>query len=207
MISWIVASHDPTILLRNLAASMVDVGSDQVIVVENAPSIAVAYNEGQAKADFPVRCYVHHDVQILNLPRLRAELVEHATDAVGMVGVVGSRTVALPWWSGVCLGSVVDGRHGVLGFGEGGPCAILDGLLLATAQHVEWDETIPGWHGYDADACLQMAARGLPNECVGGGHELVAHNTNNSRDPDELNGFHDAMARVKQKWGTDGAGR
>lgn len=201
MISWIVASHDPTILLKNLAASMVDVGPDQVIVVENAPSIAAAYNEGQGKAEHPVRCFIHHDVQILDLPRLRSSLLEHVTEAVGMVGVVGSRTQTVPWWDGICLGSVVDGRHGVLGFGVGGECSVLDGLLLATVHDVEWDEAIGGWHGYDHDACAQMAARGLPNYCLNGGHELVAHNTNNSRDPDHLNGFHDAMKRVREKWG------
>lgn len=201
MISWIVASHDPTILLKNLAASMVDLGTDQVIVVEDAPSIAVAYNQGQAKAEHPVRCYIHHDVQILNLLRLRSELLEHTTNAVGMVGVIGSRTETRPWWDGICLGSVVDGRHGVLGFGVGGPCSMLDGLLLATVHDVEWDETFPGWHGYDHDSCHQMLARGLTNHCLDGGHELVSHNTNNSRDPDQLNGFHDAMARLAGKWG------
>jgi hypothetical protein len=201
VISWIVASHDETILLKNLIASMWDLGSDQLIVVRDAPSIAAAYNEGQAQAEHPVRCYVHHDVQILNLPRLRTALVEHTTDAVGMVGVIGSRTVSMPWWDGVCLGSVVDGRHGVLGFGVGGPCSVLDGLLLATVHQVDWDETIPGWHGYDHDACSQMLARGLSNHCLDSGHELVAHNTNNSRDPDNLTGFHDAIARVRQKWG------
>jgi len=201
MISWIVASHDPTILLKNFAASMVDVGSDQVIVVENAPSIAVAYNEGQAKADYQVRCYAHHDVQVLDLPRLRTGLLDYATEAVGMVGLIGSRSRTYPWWNGVCLGSVVDGRLGVLGFGGGGPCTFLDGLLLATVHNVDWDETIGGWHGYDHDACSQMLARGLPNYCLDGGHELVAHNTNNSRDPDHLTGFHDAMKRVREKWG------
>lgn len=201
MISWIVATHNRDILYANLIASMVDVAGDELVVIDDAPSIAAAYNEGQAKAVQPIRCYVHHDVQVLDLPRLRSALLEHTTGAVGMVGVVGSKTVSLPWWDGLCLGSVVDGRHGVLGFGVGGPCAMLDGLLLATVQHVDWDETIPGWHGYDHDACSQMLARGLSNYCLSDGHLLVSHNTNNSRDPDALTGFHDAMTRLRQKWG------
>ena len=200
MISWIVATHNLDILHRNLVLSMMHMVDDELVVIQDAPSIAAAYNEGQAKAVHPVRCYVHHDVQVLDLPRLRSELLEHATEAVGMVGVVGSRTVSYPWWNGLCLGSVVDGRHGVLGFGVGGPCSMLDGLLLATAQHVDWDESIPGWHGYDHDACSQMLARGLTNYCLNAGAELVSHHTNNSRDPDLLNGFHDAMTRVREKW-------
>lgn len=201
MISWIVASHDPTILLKNFVASVWDPGPDEFVLIENAPSIAAAYNEGQAKATHPVRCFVHHDVQVLDLPRLRSLILEHATTEVGLVGLVGSQNVAWPWWDGKGVGSVVDFRHGALFLGaKDGPCSLLDGLLLATAQTVEWDETIPGWHGYDADACLQMLSRGLTNYCLPEGHLLVSHNTGSPGDPDLLDGFHDAMARVREKW-------
>lgn len=199
MISWIVATHDPMILYRHFLASLTT-AVDELVVVEGAPSIAAAYNEGQSRATRPVRCYVHHDVQILDLPRLRAELLEH-TPGRGMVGVVGSRTDVLPWWDGEMCGSVFDQRIGHLDNGPGGECAVLDGLLLATAQTVKWDESIPGWHGYDYDMCRQMTDRGLINFCLTGGKEMVRHNTTSGRDPDHLTGWADALAVLRLKWG------
>jgi len=201
MISWIVASHDPMVLLNNLAASMVDLGDDEVVVVEDAPSIAVAYNEGQDRATFPVRCYIHHDVQVLDLPRLRAELVEHCTETVGMVGVIGSRTDVLPWWDGQQCGSILDSRIGFLDSGPGGECAQLDGVLLATVHDVKWDESIPWFHGYDYDMCRQFLERGLPNWCLDHGRELIRHNTAGGRSPDLLNGWTEALAALRTKWG------
>lgn len=198
MISWIVASHDPTILLSNLAASMLDPGDDEVVLIDDAPSIAAAYNQGQARAKHRIRCYVHHDVAFLDLPRLRTELVA-AVDGAGMVGLIGSRTPALPWWDGDVLGSVFDSRIGLLDFGPGGPCAVLDGLLLATVHDVAWDETIPGWHGYDYDACMQL--RGLTNVCLTGGGQMVRHNTTNPSDPRVLTGWDETLRLLREKWG------
>lgn len=198
MISWIVASHDTNILYANLVASL-DWNLDEIVVVWEAPSIAAAYNEGQERAKHPLRCFVHHDVQVLDLPLLRSALLRTVTPEVGMVGVVGSRTPALPWWDGDLLGKVCDSRIGVMDYGPGGPCAVLDGLLLATVHKVQWDETIPGWHGYDYDACMQMTQRGLPNWCLDG--LMVRHNTTSLRDPDLLAGWGEAVTRLRQKWG------
>lgn len=200
MISYIVASHHYPTLRDNLGATIRGVGDDEVVVVENATSIAAAYNEGQSRATQPVRCYVHHDVQILDPKRLREELLTFTAHA-GIVGVIGSRDLTLPWWDGATLGSVVDARMGLLNFGPGGVCQTLDGLLLATAHDVEWDETIPGWHGYDYDACRQLTARGLPNWCLDDGHQLVFHNTSGSTDPDQLSGWPEALAALRTKWG------
>lgn len=201
MISWIVASNNETVLYSNLVASL-DWSLDEIVVVWDAPSIAAAYNEGQERAKHPLRCYIHHDVQVLDLPALREALLRTCTPEVGMVGVVGSRTPVLPWWDGDLLGAVFDQRIGAQDYGPGGRCAVLDGLLLATVQTVEWDESIPGWHGYDHDACLQMTARGLPNICLDG--LLVRHNTTSLRDPALLTGWDEAMGCLRGKWGLGG---
>ena len=207
MISWIVATHDREILEANLLASLAETqpiadGIDEIVVVEDAPSIAVAYNKGTALAARPVRCYVHHDVRVLDAARLRADLVAYCTPGVGLVGVIGSTTAVVPWWEGRGCGSVIDARAGRIDFGLGGhPCAYLDGLLLATTQDVEWDESYPGWHGYDHDMCQQMLARGLENWCLAGGHRLVAHHTRGPASTDELPGWAPAAARFQAKWG------
>lgn len=204
MISWIVASHDPSVLNANLRATLQLEGADELIVVEDAASIAVAYNLGQSQATQPIRCYVHHDVQLLSSPRLRAGLVAWCTPSVGIVGLIGSRTPKVPWWKGQLCGSVIDGRDGMLHNGPGGQAAYLDGLLLATIHDIDWDETFPGWHMYDHDACQQMLSRGLTNWCLDDGHQLVKHNTTGSSNTDTLAHYHDNIARLKAKWGVDG---
>jgi hypothetical protein len=206
MISWIVASHRPEVLAANLAATLVLGDCDELVVVENSPSIAVAYNRGQARATQPIRCYVHQDVQVLDPTRLRSELLVHCTPKVGMVGVVGSVDRVVPWWEGVCRGSAVDARMGVLDFGAGGECAYLDGLLLATAQRLVWDEDYPGFHTYDHDMCEQQLAAGRRNWCLTGGAGLVLHNTAGPTDVARLNGWDAGLARFRRKWGMDGSG-
>lgn len=203
MISWIVATHRRDVLEANLLPDLehaLDRG-DQLVVVEGARSIAAAYNDGQSRAEHPVRVYVHHDVQILDPVGLREQLLEHCTADVGIVGVVGSRDRVVPWWAGSQLGSVVDSRLGHLDFGPGGPAAILDGLLLATVHSLEWDETYDGWHLYDHDICRQQLAVGRTNWCLDDGAKLVRHNTTGSTDVTQLDGWAKGVARYHEKWG------
>ncbi len=203
MISWIVASNDRLILAENLLAGLEPLpDGDELVIVEDAPSIAVAYNEGGRRATQPIRCYVHHDVQILDLQVLRAGLIRHCGADVGMVGVVGSRNTTLPWWDGDLCGGVDDARPGIgpLDFGPGGPVAYLDGLLLASAQPLQWDETYPGWHLYDYDMCRQMSARGLANWCLDGGRHLVRHNTRSAKNVGRLQHWDTNLAAFRRKW-------
>jgi glycosyl transferase family 2 len=204
VISWIVASHDPAILDSVLRPSLHLAPGDELVVVPDARSIAEAYNGGQRLAQNPIRAYVHHDVQVLDHTRLREQLLTWCRPHIGMVGVVGSWCRAVPWWNGAHCGAVVDSRHGVLGTGRGGQCAYLDGLLLATCQDVVWDESYPGWHGYDHDMCEQMLHKGLMNWCLDNGDVLVRHNTTGATDPAQLAGFHQAMARFGEKWPSGG---
>lgn len=201
MITYIVASNNPAVLERDLMASLVLADSDDVVVVENPVSIATAYNEGAARATNPVRCYVHHDVQVLDPLQLRSELLAHCRRDVGIVGVVGTRTAMVPWWDGDGCGSVTDSRVGLIDFGGGGePCAYLDGLLLATAQPVIWDESFPGFHLYDHDVCQQMLARGLANFCIADGRSLVRHNTRGATSVDRLPDWAANVTRFQSKW-------
>lgn len=207
MISWIVASHRPEVLAANLLPTLAQPAQehgDQLVVVEDAPSMAVAYTRGQARARNPIRCYVHHDVQILDPEQLRADLIEACTPQAGMVGVIGSRLQVVPWWEDGTCGSVVDGRMGRLDFGPGGKCCYLDGLLLATAQDLAWDEEYEGWHLYDHDICQQQLAAGRPNWCLTGGAQLVRHNTTGPADTGRLDGWDEAVARFRRKWGVTG---
>jgi hypothetical protein len=198
-ISWIVATHDRGILEANLLATLDLQPADELVIIENAPSIAVAYNRGREQASRPIRCYIHHDVQVLNPARLRSALLEHCPTA-GIVGVIGSREPVVPWWNGSTLGSVVDARLGRLDFGLGGECAFLDGLLLATSLDLEWDETYEGWHLYDHDMCRQALEAGSVNWCLTGGAELVRHNTAGSTNTHALAGWDEGVRRYREKY-------
>lgn len=200
MISWVVASHRPDVLDANLRASLQLANGEELVVVEDAKSIAAAYNEGQARSRGPIRVYVHHDVQILDNAGLRAQLVQRCQPWVGIVGVVGSWARHVPYWEAATCGSVQDTRIGVVGPGRGGECAYLDGLMLATVQTLTWDETYPGWHWYDHDICEQMLSLGAPNWCLTGGADLVLHNNTSSHDPEGLDGWNDGLAKFREKW-------
>lgn len=201
MISWVVASHREDILQANLLATLNLHPSDELVVVRDAPSITLAYTEGQARATKPIRCYVHSDVQVVDPQWLRDSLIGACTERVGIVGLVGSRDVRMPWWDGDKLGSVVDSRMGVLNFGQGGPCAMLDGLLLATVHQVQWDTGAPGWHGYDHDACAQqLLEQGRPNLCLSDGASLVRHNSDSPFSLDAIDGWAEAAQRWHARW-------
>jgi hypothetical protein len=201
VISWITVAtrpDDETALQAHLQATLEPLpAGDELVVVGTAASITLAYGQGQRRATQPIRCYVHADVQIRDVPRLRSELIE-ATDGTGIVGVIGSREPGMPWWNRSCLGSVIDTRMGLIDFGLGGECAMLDGLLLATRQTVDWDVDAPGWHGYDADACSQMLARGLTNWCLSDGASMVEHHAAPTKD--RTTGYSDAAARWRERW-------
>lgn len=199
MISWIVASHRPDIFKQHLEPSLALQDADEVVLVRDSSSIAEAYHLGQNQATQPVRAYIHHDVRITNYPVLREQLIKHTNDH-GVVGVIGCRAAALPWWIGPQLGSVIDARLGTLNFGPGGLCSILDGLLLATRHTISWDVDAPGWHGYDHDACLQMLAQGRLNYCISNGHTMLAHYATSPTSIDMAPGWHEAVAWYRPRW-------
>jgi hypothetical protein len=201
VISYIVATHNREILDANLGATLQLQGADELVVVEDAPSIAVAYNEGQAKATQPIRCYIHHDIQILKPQALRTQLLQWCVAPIGIVGVVGSRNRAVPWWEGAALGSVIDSRVGVQQFARGGEAAYLDGILLASPYELTWDEQYPGWHWYDHDISEQSLQAGRVNWCLSDGHELVRHNNRGSFDTTALPDWDTGRSIFIEKWG------
>lgn len=201
MISWIAAWHDQALLERELLSTLDLTGTnDQLVLVEGAPSIAVAYADGQQQARHSIKCYIHSDVRILDFPRFRAELLAAVNDDIGIVGVIGSRSMILPWWNGDPLGSVNDNRLGTINFGPGGPCAVVDGIVLATVHTIDWDVTWPGWHGYEYDACTQMQRAGKQNRCLTNGSAMVAHNNDSPIDLNSISGWHDAVVHYTKKW-------
>ena len=201
MISYIVASNNPERLKKHLGRTL-RLEEDDELLVEDRPSIAVAYNEAIRKARNAIKCFVHDDVELLDCARLRADLIEACTGRAGMVGVIGSRNKDhFPWWGHDCCGSAVDARVGVIDFGPGDePCAVLDGVLLATHQDLVFDEDYPGFHLYDMDICRQMLARGFYNYCLLGGKSLVSHHTDSPGDLHLIDRWAEAEVIYRRKW-------
>lgn len=206
MISYIVASNDTEVLNRNLIQSLYDKDNkeDQIIVVDET-SIFRAYNAGIKKAKNKIKCFIHNDVIVLNVDLLRKSIINECTNDRGIIGVIGTKNKnSIPWWEPPtdCCGSVVDGRLGLIKFDDGGcECSLLDGLLLATNQDIEFDERYSGFHIYDHDICMEMMKRGYKNYCLKNGRSLVFHNTKNTTDVNKLNLFQVNTHIYKNKWG------
>jgi glycosyltransferase involved in cell wall biosynthesis len=200
-ISYITCTHNKNILEKCLLRSLILKDDDELIVVENAKSIAEGYNTGIDQAKNKIKCFIHHDLIVTNPILLRMNLIAYCIEEIGMVGVIGSVTDAAPWWDGQCVGSVVDSRNGILYFNDGKEfCLHLDGLILATYQDVRFDEYIPGFHFYDQDICKQMEKQGKKNFCVKDGYRMVTHFTNGPNNIAQINGYAEAMEVYKKKW-------
>jgi glycosyltransferase involved in cell wall biosynthesis len=200
-VSYITCTHNKNILEKCLLQSLILKDDDELIVVENAKSIAEGYNTGIDQAKNKIKCFIHHDLIVTNPILLRMNLIAYCVEEIGMVGVIGSQTDAAPWWDGQCVGSVVDSRNGILYFSDGKEfCLHLDGLMLATYQDVRFDESIPGFHFYDQDICKQMEKQGKKNFCVKDGYRMVTHFTNGPNNISQINGYAEAMEIYKEKW-------
>lgn len=203
MISYIVMFNDKPTLERNLLRTLKTQGSDEIIGLRDYPSAAKAMNEGITRAKHKIKCFLHADVLILDNARLRRELSEHCNDQTGMVGVIGSKNHGhIPWWEKDTCGSIWESRLGLLDF-DGGDCqcAVMDGLFLATAQDITFDESFPGFHIYDYDICRQMTAKGLPNYCLKDGKTLISHNCKGPTAVEALGtSYSDNIERLQNKW-------
>lgn len=201
MISWIVATHHRPTLESILLPSLAEMpAEDELIVIENAESITKAYNEGQLRATNPVMTFVHHDVVVLEFATLRQALIQSTTNNGELVGVIGSRAPVIPWWNGDLLGSVQDSRLGILDYGAGGECAVVDGLLLASRGLLPWDTDLPGWHGYDHDVANEIRKWGGTVWCLTGGWQLVRHVSDSPFRLEDIDGWATGAAWLQQKW-------
>lgn len=140
-------------------------------------SIFAAYNEMIDELarlpDVEALVLQHQDTEILDLQfgaKLRRRL--HEPD-VAVIGVVGGRGIpGIAWWDAVqAFGSISTPRFGgvgaemVVSAGAHDVDAV-DGLILILSplalRELRFDEGLcPGFHGYDADICLQARARGM----------------------------------------------
>ena len=200
-ISYITCTHNKELLNKCLLPTLRLEQDDELIIVENPESIAIGYNFGIEKTQNKRQCFIHHDLIITNSSLLRMQLIAYCTEDIGMVGVIGSITDTVPWWEGKTIGSALESRMGLIYFSEGKEfCETLDGILLATCQDVEFDETIPGFHLYDQDICTQMNKKGLRNFCMSNGYRIGMHYTFGNTNVELIDGYNLAKEAYSRKW-------
>ena len=133
-------------------------------------SIFSAYNEVldalSDRGDLEALVLLHEDTEIVDrelCAKLRRRLAE---PGVAVVGPIGARApTSLRWWEAQARGRVRETR-GLIDFGGGvHDVDVLDGLMLALSPwavaNLRFDaERFTGFHGYDADICLQARTAG-----------------------------------------------
>lgn len=152
----------------------------EYIPVRGATSMCAGYNDGAAQTDAKYKVYLHQDTLVVN-PDLVADLLRLFADpAIGLVGVIGCRSLPRSgvWWDGLrtygrvlhaCEPESVVDSHCMEPDGACQEVEAVDGLFLATQTDLPWREDLfTGWHLYDTSMCMEMRRAGyrvvVPNQ-------------------------------------------
>lgn len=144
----------------------------EYLPVRGAASMAAGYNEAMRQTDAHYKVYLHQDTFIVNKHFIADLLQIFADETIGMLGVIGCRTMPKTgvWWDGMrpygrvlhaCEAeSIVD----TVCRQPDGPymeVEAIDGLIMATQYDIPWREDIfTGWHFYDVSACFEFRRHG-----------------------------------------------
>ena len=145
-----------------------------------ASSMCAGYRAGQLASDAKYKIYLHQDTLVVNHDLVEDLLSLFADRTVGLVGVIGCRSLPRSgvWWDGLrtygrvlhaCEPESVVDSHCMEPDGACQEVEACDGLFLATQYDVPWREDLfTGWHLYDTSMCLEMKRHGyrcvVPNQ-------------------------------------------
>ena len=139
----------------------------QIIEVSGTTSMTENYNKGLAQAIYPIKFYIHEDVDIMDnineIPVfLKIALLFAENPDVGMIGMVGTKKAGNGfWWDDEGLantcGRVLTTERKIYAqwkcnFSET-DVETVDGFFMATNHNIPWNEDITGFHFYDCDYC------------------------------------------------------
>lgn len=196
----VVAVNNHEVLAGNLLRSPeLQPGTPlRLMLRENFPSAAAAYNTALDTATTDLIVFAHQDVYFPAgwFSTLRASVAQLDHHQVPW-GVLGSFGASRHVWGG--LGTVYTTGLGFHGnpIAEAHPAETLDEIVLVVRRSsgLRFDPELPGFHLYGTDLCMQARARGLGVYAVPG---MCVHNTNQLLTlPDA---YHDAYRFVKRKW-------
>ena len=146
----------------------------QIIEMRNAKSMTSGYNAAMKQTDARYKIYLHQDVFMLNRNFIE-DILEcfRKDEAIGAIGMLGTTRLqnANVWNSLDIGGSYFVGTYTSCGsiavrpeiLNPGGSFQevdYIDGMLMATACDVEWDERVDGFHFYDVSQCIRIRERG-----------------------------------------------
>jgi hypothetical protein len=196
-------THDRAILERDLLRSdILQSHRHDLTIVENARSAAAGLNECLRRAKRDIVVLVHHDVYLL--PAFETQLeyalrsVEERDPDWGVIGVAGARLRdGILSYHGCLFDGTVPQRWG---YPWKLPIEVdtLDELLLVVRRsaQLEFDETIPGFHGYAAQISLAAKRKNLRTYAVLA--DCEHHSKSSGWTPDEEYIF--THAYVAQRW-------
>lgn len=152
----------------------------EFIPVKGAPSMCAGYNSGQRKSTAKYKIYLHQDTLVVNKNLIEDLLKIFANEKIGLVGVIGCRSLPKSgvWWDGLrtygrvlhaCEPESVVDSHCREPKGDYQTVEAVDGLFIATQYDIAWREDLfTGWHLYDTSMCMEMQRRGyqvvVPNQ-------------------------------------------
>jgi hypothetical protein len=179
----------------------------RLIATSGHEHIAVAYNtildafDGRTLPDALV--LLHDDLELID-PDAEMKFVSALSDAdVALVGVAGTRTcTSLAWWDRDTIGHQhIDSQ--LLDFGaRTGDVTALEGSIIVLSpwaiQHLRFDETYLGFHGYDCDIAMQ--ARRAGRRVVVADVDTHHHVQLGFKTPESAAGWCRADQLFREKW-------
>jgi hypothetical protein len=158
-----------------------------VLTISDAKSMTSGYNEGMRATDAKYKVYMHQDVFIINRYFISDLLSIFESDSsIGLLGMAGYPKVPSNGMMWTIPRAGVDALYGQkhayksadyntyrYSFSKDGvtDVAIVDGLLMATAYDLVWDEdNLKDWHFYDAFQSMNFLLHGyrvsVPNQTL-----------------------------------------
>jgi hypothetical protein len=198
-ITFVIPVNDNGVYQKNFLASPLfkNKHHHEILRMSNFPSASKAYNAGIDQAGNDLIVFAHQDVflpesWIADLRRALLNLEEQDPQW----GVLGCYGVTV---DDERLGFIYSTGLGILGkpFANPKPIQTLDELvlILRKSSGLRFDETLPNFHFYGTDICMQARERNRESYVISG---FVIHNTNQIIRMEKA--FYDCYKHVKKRW-------
>lgn len=165
LIAWVNDADMFRSLIVRTMTSVYQIGEYNLQVIMVTPdagctNIGEAYNIGRQLASYRTKLYIHQDAQPVS--RFFVERLHDMFDTnpnIGAVGLVG----CISDTGGAYFHAPVNERRGMYWgtfYPERERVAIVDGMLLATRENIEWAECYEGPHMAIEDYCMRVREAG-----------------------------------------------
>jgi len=142
-----------------------------IVTISGNESIFRNYNLGISRARYPIKAFIHQDVDLLHpswvFKVIRAFASCPNTGLIGLVGTSKLLDRGMWWESGreYIYGEVFSGLEKANWIFNVSDSSVdvqcVDGLFMATNRDIPWDSSLKGFHCYDIDYSREISQRGL----------------------------------------------